>query len=95
MASSLIEIPKYDTVIALVVEDSNGICLDFATDVMVQGEPIYLYQERDTYIDRIDEYFQDKETGRVYVNDIKFVVGDTVSVDIEKAKVKLLKYVFN
>lgn len=92
--SSYVDVPIYETIEVIVYEDADGKYIRIPEQIELVSTPIYLYQTRDKYMEKIDDYHVKAQNHAVYIENTDFVADDVVYVDIEIQRVTLLSYIF-
>jgi len=88
------QIPVYETSTTVICEDANGYYIKVPEGLNAISAPFYIYQLRDQYMEKVEDYTIDAENGVIYLKKTSFRVRDEVYIDIESEKISLLDYFF-
>lgn len=89
------QIPVYETSTTVICEDANGYYIRLPEGLNTISAPFYIYQLRNQYVERVEDYTVDAENGVIYLKKTAFTVRDEVYIDIESKKISLLDYFLN
>ena len=90
----LIQIPIYKTVESSVTVTTEKVVLQLGDVVPMKNTPLYLYESREKYIEKIFDYEADELKSIVKIPDCEFENNEKVNVDIQTNQVSLLEYIF-
>lgn len=87
-----IKIPVYNTVEAYVEKGNDMIRLNLHNQKIQADTPIFLYQSRDDFLEKITEY--QLEDGYIVTDDTGvFLNGEKINIDFQTEEVTLLRHI--
>lgn len=87
-----IKIPVYNTVEAYVEKENDMIRLNLHNQKIQADTPIFLYQSRDDFLEKITEY--QMEDGYIVTDDTGvFLNGEKINIDFQTEEVTLLRHI--
>lgn len=89
-----IQIPIYKTVESSVVDVTEKVVVQIGDVVPMKNTPLYLYESREKYVEKIFEYEVDEIKHIVKIPNCKFKNYEKINVDIQIRQVSLLEYIF-
>lgn len=89
-----IQIPIYKTLESPVTMTTEKVVLQLGDVVPMKNTPLYLYESREKYIEKIFDYEVDEIKHIVKIPNCEFENNEKVNVDIQIYQVSLLEYIF-
>lgn len=87
-----IKIPVYNTVEAYVEKENDMIRLNLHNQKIQADTPIFFYQSRDDFLEKITEY--QMEDGYIVTDDTGvFLNGEKINIDFQTEEVTLLRHI--
>lgn len=87
-----IKIPVYNTVEAYVEKENDMIRLNLHNQKIQADTPVFLYQSRDDFLEKITEY--QLEDGYIVTDDTGvFLNGEKINIDFQTEEVTLLRHI--
>lgn len=87
-----IKIPVYNTVEAYVEKENDMIRLNLHNQKIQADTPVFLYQSRDDFLEKITEY--QIEDGYIVTDDTGvFLNGEKINIDFQTEEVTLLRHI--
>lgn len=87
-----IKIPVYNTVEAYVEKENDMIRLNLHNQKIQADTPVFLYQSRDDFLEKITEY--QMEDGYIVTDDTgAFLNGEKINIDFQTEEVTLLRHI--
>lgn len=87
-----IKIPVYNTVEAYVEKGNDMIRLNLHNEKIQADTPVFLYQSRDDFLEKITEY--QIEDGYIVTDDTGvFLNGEKINIDFQTEEVTLLRHI--
>lgn len=87
-----IKIPVYNTVEAYVEKENDMIRLNLHNEKIQADTPVFLYQSRDDFLEKITEY--QMEDGYIVTDDTGvFLNGEKINIDFQTEEVTLLRHI--
>lgn len=87
-----IKIPVYNTVEAYVEKENDMIRLNLHNQKIQADTPVFLYQSRDDFLEKITEY--QMEDGYIVTDDTGvFLNGEKINIDFQTEEVTLLRHI--